>query len=215
MSANGDSHSHGNHDVRFEESDVSTRPIALAVLVLAVFTLVFTGIAHLYFHYLATARQEVSGTNPVAGAWHLGDYGKAAEHAAGQSAAQVPAPRLQIDPKADLEALRASEAKALGSWGWVDQQAGLAHVPIEKAKQMLLAKGLPARDGAVPKKMAPHAYSAPAQSGEGAGAPDWFGGAAIGYEGSGEHGGHDGGGHAPAGHAATGGHAAASEAHGH
>ena len=211
MSANGDSHSHGNHDVRFEESDVSTRPIVTAVVLLAVFTLVFTGIAHLYFHYLASARQEEVGAKPEGAPWHIGDLGRNAQVAAGQSAAQVPAPRLQVDPKADLEALHASEAKALGSWGWVDKQAGVAQVPIGKAKQMLLAKGLPARDGAVPPKMAPHVYAAPAQPSEGAGAPDWHGGASIGSQAGG---GHAEGGHAAAGHAA-GGHEAAPEAHGH
>lgn len=216
MSANGDSHSHGNHDVRFEESDVATRPIVTAVVVLSIFTLVFTGIAHLYFHYLASWRQAQSAAAPAAGKpvaepWVMGDFGSRSQKAAHLSAEQVPAPRLQLDPKADLLALRAEEAKALGSYGWVDQAAGIAQVPIEKAKEMLLAKGLPAREAPVPAKMAPHAYSAPAQPSEGSGAPDWFGGAGIGHERSG---GHAGGGHEPAGHGAAASHGA-SEAHGH
>lgn len=210
MSANGDSHSHGNHDVRFEETDIVARPIVLAVIALAAFALIFTGIAHLYFDYLAAKHDR----SAVADSWHLGDFGKAAQKASAESAASVPAPRLQVEPKTDLEILREQEAKSLGSWGWVDKQAGIAQVPIEKAKQMLLAKGLPSREGSVvPPKMAPHAYAAPSQGYEGSGAPDWFGGAGLNHEeaahGEGGHAaGHADGGHAQGGHAAP-------EAHGH
>jgi hypothetical protein len=214
MSANGDTHSHGNHDVRFEETDVATRPVVTAVVVLSIFTLVFTGIAHLYFHYLASWRQGAAGTagaaaanKPVAEPWVMGDFGSRAQKAAAETMRLPVEPRLQVDPKADLIALRAQEAKALGSYGWVDQNAGVAHVPISKAKEMLLAQGLPAREGPVPPKMAEHHYAAPAQPAEGSGAPDWFGGDAIGHDRSGSH--------AGGGHGAAASHGAASEAHGH
>lgn len=210
MSANGDTHSKGNQDVRFEESDVSTRPIVTAVVVLSVFTLVFTGVAHLYFHFLASGQQ--ADVPAVAGQWNIGDFGTASQHAAGEDARKIAEPRLQVDPKVDLDVLRASEAKVLGSYGWVDKEAGIAQVPIEKAKELLLARGLPAREAAVPAKMAQHAYSAPAQAAEGAGAPDWFGGDAIGHDRSGAH---AAGGHAAAGHGAAPSHKPASEAHGH
>lgn len=205
MSANGDTHSNGNHDVRFEETDVATRPIVTAVVALSVFTLIFTGVAHLYFHFLAASHQ---GDVPATAAqWKIGDFGTAAQHAASEDAKKVVEPRLQVDPKADLVALREHEAKALGSYGWVDKEAGIAQVPIEKAKAMLLAKGLPAREAPVPAKMAKHAYAAPHQPSEGAGAPDWFGGAAIGHDRSGAH--------SEGGHGAAPSHAPSAEAHGH
>jgi len=213
MSANGDTHSHGNQDVRFEETDVATRPVVTAVVVLSIFTLVFTGVAHLYFQYLASSTREAGDTagaaanKPVAEPWVMGDFGSRAQKAAEETMRQPVEPRLQVDPKADLIALRAQEAKALGSYGWVDQNAGVAHVPISKAKEMLLAQGLPARDAAVPRKMAEHAYAAPAQPAEGSGAPDWFGGDAIGHDRSGAH--------AGGGHGSAASHGAASEAHGH
>jgi hypothetical protein len=207
MSAHGDSHSQGNHDVRFEETDVATRPIVVAVVGLSVFTLVFTGIAHLYFHFLAKGGEQAPAAQAAAKQWHLGDFGNVSQKMAADAAAKVAEPRLQLDPKLDLQVLRASEAKVLGTFGWVDKDAGIAQVSIERAKELLLAKGLPARDAAVPAKMAAHTYAAPAQAGEGAGAPDWFGGAGIGHDRSAApaEGGH-GAAHAPK-HAA--------EAHGH
>src|SRR5436190_7855681 len=56
-----------------------------------------------------------------------------------------PEPRLQTTPWADLKQLRAQETQSLHSYGWVDQQAGVARVPIDKAKALLLQKGLPVR----------------------------------------------------------------------
>jgi hypothetical protein len=42
---------------------------------------------------------------------------------------------------------RAQEEEILNSYGWVDQQAGVAHIPIEQAIEILAARGLPVREG--------------------------------------------------------------------
>lgn len=187
MSEHGDSNSHGNPDVRFEPTDVSTRPIVGSVLGLAVFTLVFTFIGHLVYHGLAAREQAASPpVNPLAEKY---------------AAKEPPLPRLQIHPKIDLDVLRAAEHKTLTSYAWVDKDAGIVQVPIERAMEMLLAKGLPARQGPVPAKMSPMGV-APKQYPEASGAPDWAENAATPAH---------GGGHA----AAPAAHAPAAEAHGH
>lgn len=55
-----------------------------------------------------------------------------------------PSPRLQSHPFADLDSLRAEEEARLGSYGWVDEPAGVAHIPIDRAKDLLVERGLPA-----------------------------------------------------------------------
>lgn len=50
---------------------------------------------------------------------------------------EPPAPRLQADPRADLETLRARDARLLGTYGWVDREAGIARIPIERAMEIL------------------------------------------------------------------------------
>jgi hypothetical protein len=50
---------------------------------------------------------------------------------------QPPGPQLQTDPRADLEALRARDERILGTYGWVDRDAGIARVPIERAMTLL------------------------------------------------------------------------------
>jgi hypothetical protein len=61
-----------------------------------------------------------------------------------------PEPRLQTTPWQDLRQFRADERKQLDSYGWADQKAGIGHIPIERAKELLLQRGLPSRANAAP-----------------------------------------------------------------
>ena len=161
MSEYDHSKSHGNESVRFEPSDVATRPVAWSVLGLAVFTVVFTIAANYVYFGLAAREQALSpAASPLAK-----DY----------AAKEPPEPRLQINPKTDLERLHAGEAKALSTYAWLDKDKGVVQVPIERAMEMLLAKGLPSRQGPVPASMSPRG-EAPPQMSEAEGAPDWTGG---------------------------------------
>jgi hypothetical protein len=54
-----------------------------------------------------------------------------------------PAPRLQVSPRADLEALRAAENEQLSTYGWVDRQSGVVHLPIARAITLTAQRGLP------------------------------------------------------------------------
>ena len=59
-----------------------------------------------------------------------------------------PEPRLVENEPLILEKHRESEAEMLEKYGWVDQAAGVARVPIAEAKKLLLHKGIPVRAGA-------------------------------------------------------------------
>jgi hypothetical protein len=56
-----------------------------------------------------------------------------------------PEPRLEEVPGAQLRQVRAAEDAILTSTGWVDRQAGLAHIPIERAIDLMAANPPPAR----------------------------------------------------------------------
>jgi len=58
---------------------------------------------------------------------------------------QFPEPRLQVAPQVDLAALRAREDATLNGYGWVDRKAGVVRVPIERAMDLLIQRGLPVR----------------------------------------------------------------------
>jgi hypothetical protein len=53
-----------------------------------------------------------------------------------------PGPRLQAQPQADLQALRAAEDAILGSYGWVDKENRIVRIPIERAMQLVVQQGL-------------------------------------------------------------------------
>jgi hypothetical protein len=65
--------------------------------------------------------------------------------AATQAAKTPPEPRLQTNPKQDLRDLHDQEEQILGSYGWVDKNAGVVRIPIDQAITLTLQRGLPAR----------------------------------------------------------------------
>ena len=119
-----------NPDVHHEESDINVRAILWFVVILTGITLschlVTWGMFKLMDRYEASNEPYVT---PLA-------------VPAGQ---QPPEPRLQTTPWTDLRQLRAQEQQYLHGYGWVDEKAGVARIPIAKAKEMLLKRGLPVR----------------------------------------------------------------------
>lgn len=56
---------------------------------------------------------------------------------------QFPQPRLEVKPGASLAELRAAEDAELNSYGWIDRSTGTVRIPIDRAMQLLLDRGLP------------------------------------------------------------------------
>ena len=55
-----------------------------------------------------------------------------------------PEPRLQSAPVKDMDELRARETSTLTSYGWIDRQAGVGRIPIDRAIDLVVESGLPA-----------------------------------------------------------------------
>ena len=62
-----------------------------------------------------------------------------------QQVPQYPAPALQVKPQVDLQTYRSRAEHDLNSYGWMDQAHGVAKIPLERAMDLLLARGLPVR----------------------------------------------------------------------
>ena len=62
-----------------------------------------------------------------------------------------PQPQLLVNEPANLDQFRAQEHQKLTTYGWVDQNAGVVRIPIERAKDLLLERGLPVRGADAPK----------------------------------------------------------------
>ena len=72
--------------------------------------------------------------------------------------ARPPGPTLQVSPPADLQAFRSREEAELHSYGWVDRTSGVVRIPIDRAMQLVLQEGLPAREGTNPSQTGPSTY---------------------------------------------------------
>ena len=84
------------------------------------------------FNYFARRAAAELGETPLAGV--------------GTTANRLPPqPRLQESPRIDLRDMRAAEDQLLTHYGWIDQASGVVRIPIDRAMDILAARGLPAR----------------------------------------------------------------------
>jgi hypothetical protein len=68
-----------------------------------------------------------------------------------------PQPRLETNERLEINDFRLREEQTLNSYGFVDEKAGVVHIPIERAMQLTAQRGLPTtpRVGTVPPAEAP------------------------------------------------------------
>ena len=116
---------------RHETTDANIRIIVKFSIGLAVLIVAAMIAMRFVFDYLKATQQLGPPASPFA---------------ASQTA--PPAPRLQVHPAQDLKQLRTAEDEKLNSYGWVDQKAGIARIPIDRAMDLLAQKGLPVRETA-------------------------------------------------------------------
>jgi len=117
--------------VHYETSDVSIAGIfRFGAGLLAVAVIVHLLIFALFRHFESRESARVPAEYPLARS---------------QEDRVPPEPRLQTDPRQDLSDLRAKEDEWLGSYGWVDRNAGVVRIPIDVAMKLTLDRGLPAR----------------------------------------------------------------------
>jgi hypothetical protein len=74
-------------------------------------------------------------------------------------------PRLQPDPVGDLHQMRTAEDRILRGYAWIDQKNGIVRIPISRAMQLLVQRGIPTRAGTTPPGEIPPSPMAPSPSG--------------------------------------------------
>jgi hypothetical protein len=131
--------------IGYEKRDANAKGIFLCVLGLFV-VLVF---ADFVVHWIIKGFRN----SPPAS-----DYFTGSVRAQQAQAANAPYPRLQISPSIDLKDFREREIAQLNTYGWVNQTAGVVRVPIERAIELVLQKGLPTRQNGHAGKAGPSTY---------------------------------------------------------
>ncbi len=112
---------HGGH----ERTDAHVPALAKGLLGLSILVLVSIGLMAWMFDFLA-------------------DRGERRPAPAMATQRVIPpSPRLQVTPSRDVERLRADEEKALSTYGWVDRNAGVVRIPIDRAMDLLVERSKP------------------------------------------------------------------------
>jgi hypothetical protein len=112
-----------------EQSSLNIRPIVLFGLGLLVLSIVtFVSMGWLFDYFVARQAKLDVPPLPLANPQQL-----------------PPEPRLQVDPVRDLQRMRAAEDVMLNSYRWIDREARIVGIPIDRAIEVLAEKGLPVR----------------------------------------------------------------------
>lgn len=146
-----DPHKPGNgnlpeHDtVSFESRDISISSVLWSLLYLAITVIVSLGICLYFFKFSTKYAASQDTPRPIV---------RQQMSAEEQMRASMPdEPRLQglpghiSDPQQDMRDKIATDTKANESYGWVDEKAGIARIPVKEAMKIIAEKGLP---GAAP-----------------------------------------------------------------
>jgi hypothetical protein len=133
----------------FEHRDVNTWAVGKFGIGLALLCILAVGILYGVFRYFEAR-----------------EGGRVTEQDMSIDAGKLPPkPRLQEAPVRDLEAIRAAEDRLLNSYGWVDEQKGVARIPIARAMELLAARPPASAAGEAPPK---DRVTVPTESGLGA-----------------------------------------------
>ena len=135
---------HGNDEHgSYEHQDLQPKSILYFLLSLAVATIVcLFGLKGVY-SYLD--QREKSGQPQVSPL--VTNIPEDTRHVApGYPQTAFPNPRLEVDERGQLNEIITAEQDRLYTYGWVDESAGTVHIPIERAMDLIVERGLPVRD---------------------------------------------------------------------
>lgn len=140
-------HDH-NNGVEFEREDLGARSVFEFLIGVAVMiTLASLVVWGMYGYLDKYARRHQPVQNPL--------VQKAASDtrvAAPGDIEKFPQPRLEKNERLEITDFRLQEERSLNSYGWLDEKAGVVHIPIERAMRLIVERGLPVspKSGTVP-----------------------------------------------------------------
>ncbi len=132
----GKTNGHGS----FEHQDLSPATLIYFFLSLAVFIVISIFILKGFFAYLNYREKAIEQpVNPL-----VKHVPEDTRHVApGYPQTAFPNPRLETDERGQLGSLLLNQDNILYSYGWVDERAGIVRIPIDRAMDLLVQRGLP------------------------------------------------------------------------
>jgi len=133
---------HG-HGTEFEPEDLGTRGVFAFMIGLAVIGVVIYFIVVGMYSFLDNyERSQMATASPL-------DTSKGAisrvvtQDDMDKTFKDNGAPMLETNERGQLRDFLMNQENQLNSYGWVDEKAGVAHIPIEHAMELIVQRGLP------------------------------------------------------------------------
>jgi len=160
-------HEHGNPSVEFEREDLSPKAIFGFMIGLAVTgVVIYFIITGMYTYLDKYEREQASTSSPLVTSKAVMDrhipYGPGEDYVH-QRFSENGAPMLEIDERTQFHDYLMKQEQELNSYGWVDEKSGVAHIPIERAMQLIVQRGLPVKPEGGAEQKAGAAKPAPAK----------------------------------------------------
>jgi hypothetical protein len=132
-------HEYGNHpDAGFEREDLTPHSVYLFLITLAV-SVVLTA---LLMGVLFAAAERFAKSHQAPPDSPLVERVDDTRAVLPRNISQFPQPRLETNERLEIRDFRLKEEQALNSYGWVDERSGVAHIPIERAMDLIAERGL-------------------------------------------------------------------------
>jgi hypothetical protein len=142
MSGDNIQHENGNGHGGFEHQDLRPSSILYFLASLAIATVLCMILLKGFYAYLDyRERSTQEPVNPLVK--HVPEDTR--HVAAGYPQTAFPSPRLEEDERNQLNGILTKEDDILYSYGWVDEKAGIVRIPIDRAMDLLVQRGLPVR----------------------------------------------------------------------
>jgi hypothetical protein len=124
----------------FEHQDLSPRSILYFLLILGLATIFCIFLLRGVYEFLDKREHALQPpVNPL-----ITNVPEDTRHVApGYPQTVFPDPKLEEDERTQLNGIRMAEERTLYSYGWVNEQQGVVHIPIDRAMDLLVQKGLP------------------------------------------------------------------------
>lgn len=137
-----------HEDVGFERQDLPGKDVLIFLVGLAVVCIAVSFLLRGMYHYLdAYERSHQTPPNPLTEPARTLPAPRTLAQQNAQTQSNIkqdfPEPRLEENERNELTDFRLQEEKALNSYAWIDQKAGVVRIPIERAMQLEVQRGLP------------------------------------------------------------------------
>jgi len=117
------------HETHHEQRDISLRAVVWTVGIFVVSVLVICAGVWWFYSYI-----------------RLQDEAKDVRRTLLAAPSPIPPdPRLQVDPELELRDFRRAQEGILNSYGWVSREEGRTRIPVQRAMDLLIERGVPVR----------------------------------------------------------------------